>query len=315
MVDNVTLNQLYNSGMSSRLSGSSFSSDSFSGMLSSSVASIGSVDSDVISGLSSDSSGSGEMLLSMLANSSGSSDVMGIFLSMLGLDSESLLGNYGSSLSGVLNSSSVMQKITNGLFGTQSYENYSEAIPSAASIAVNPFLTNTAYNRSAENYRQVINQFNVETNPRYEVNKKGRGDTYCNIFMWDVTRAMGAEIPHYVDPDTLEPRYYPDTEGAVEMNANSIYRWLGTKGQEYGWKEVTAETAQQLANQGHPVVTAKQNPGGVGHVQVVCPSLSGGYDPRTGVTVAQAGSTLTNYATMNSLYRNSMPEFKYYAHV
>ncbi len=307
MVDNINLNQLYNSQIASKSTNASSQTGSFSGIFSSSVESIGSVDMDTITGLSSDSSSNIQLLLGMLKNGS-SGDMLSLLLSMIGVDD-------GGLINGTTSASSAMQKVTNGLFGTQSFEGYSEAIPTAASVAVNPYVTSTAYNRNAQLYRQVINQFNVETNPRYEVNKKGRGDTYCNIFMWDVTRAMGAEIPHYVDPETMEPRYYPDTQGAREMNANSIYRWLGTKGQEYGWKEVSAETAQQLANAGHPVVTAKQNPGGVGHVQVVCPSLDGGYDPRTGVTVAQAGSTLTNYATMSSLYRNSMPEFKYYAHV
>ncbi len=308
MVDNINLNQFYNPQVASRTSGTPSSSGSFSGFFSSSVESIGSVDADSISGESADPSANIKMLLGMLKDG-GSSEMLNLFLSMLGMDSGMIGGQ------GLMDSSSVMQRVTNGLFGTQSFEGYEEAIPSAASVAVNPHVKSDAYTRNAKLYRQVINQFNVETNPRYAVNKKGRGETYCNIFMWDVTRAMGAEIPHYVDPQTMEPKYYPDTKGAREMNANAIYNWLGTKGKEYGWKEVSPETAQQLANSGHPVVTAKQNIGGVGHVQVVCPSMNGGYDPRTGVTVAQAGSTLTNYATMSSLYRNSMPEFKYYAHV
>jgi len=48
--------------------------------------------------------------------------------------------------------------------------------------------------RSPINYLKVVNQFAVEDNRRYE----GGGKTYCNIFVWDVTRAMGVEIPHYI---------------------------------------------------------------------------------------------------------------------
>lgn len=185
--------------------------------------------------------------------------------------------------------------------------------PVAASVAATPSVVSTTGNRSAELYNEVIDQFNVETNPRYEVNKNGENDTYCNIFMWDVTSAMGAEIPHYVDPETLEPMYYPDVEGAQEMNANAIYNWLGEVGEEYGWYQVTAEQAQNLANEGHPAVTARYNSGGHGHVQVVCPSEDGTYDAGRGVAVAQAGLRLRRYAYMNDLYKNS-DDVVYYAH-
>lgn len=192
----------------------------------------------------------------------------------------------------------------------------SNRIPSAASKAVNPAITSNITNRNPALYRQVINQFHVETHPRYAVNKKGTGDTYCNIFMWDVTRAMGAEIPHYVDPKTKAPRYYPDVKGASEMNANAIYDWLHEHGGKYGWFEVDAEQAQAMANQGRPVVTAlRNNSGGHGHVQVVCPSADGMYDPERGVTIAQAGRNLTSYRPITQIYNRSLPRVKYFAHM
>jgi hypothetical protein len=159
----------------------------------------------------------------------------------------------------------------------------------------------------------VIDQFQVETNPRYAVNKKGHGDTYCNIFMWDVTSAMGAEIPHYVDAKTGAPRTYPDTKGASEMSANSIYNWLHEHGSNYGWFEVTPEQAQTLANQGRPVVTAFKKTGH-GHVQVVCPSKDGQYNAERGVTIAQAGRHLSSYKPITSVYNASLPKVKYFAH-
>ena len=57
-------------------------------------------------------------------------------------------------------------------------------------------LTNEVGNRSMDNYQAVLNEFGVETNPRY---LQRNGNTYCNIFVWDATKAMGAEIPHWVN--------------------------------------------------------------------------------------------------------------------
>lgn len=185
--------------------------------------------------------------------------------------------------------------------------------PFSASKPANPTITSQEGARSPELYRSVIDQFQVETNPRYAVNKKGNNDTYCNIFLWDVTSAMGAEIPHYVDPVTLEARSYTD-KGAKELNANGIYDWLGKKGADYGWVQVTPEQAQQYANQGFPVVTAWKNPQGHGHVQVVCPSNDGRYDPSRGVTIAQAGRTLTSYKPITDVYNESLKNVVYYAH-
>jgi len=185
-------------------------------------------------------------------------------------------------------------------------------IPSSPSVACNPTITSNAYNRSAALYRNVIDQFNVENNSRYD---KNNGSTYCNIFLWDVTRAMGAEIPHYIDPKTWDTRYYPDTKGALQMTANRTYDWLFKKGSEYGWHQVSAEQAQALANSGRPVVTAYKNPSGHGHVQVVCPSKDGTYNAKKGVTIAQAGSRLYNYAYISDVFsKKGMSKVVYFAH-
>jgi hypothetical protein len=170
--------------------------------------------------------------------------------------------------------------------------------------------------RSAANYRAVIDQFQVESNGRYKVNKKGTGDTYCNIFVWDVTRAMGAEIPHYVDAQTDQPRSYPDTGGVYYMTANKMGDWLDTTGRAYGWKRVSAAEAQAYANRGCPAVTTWKNAVGHGHVQVVCPSDNGTYDPQKGVTIAQAGRRLYNYTNITQIYSSrTLDNVAYYVHV
>lgn len=203
---------------------------------------------------------------------------------------------------------------TGAVSSTSTYSNTSDRIPASAGKAVSPSVTSSEGNRSAALYTAVIRQFNVTKNPRYAVNKNGNNDTYCNIFLWDVTRAMGAEIPHYVDPVTKAPRAYPDVKGAKEMTANDIYDWLHSVGEQYGWYKVTAEQAQALANQGKPVVTAMKNDSGHGHVQVVCPSKDGGYNTEKGVTIAQAGRNLYDYAYVTQVYNASLSKLTYFAH-
>ncbi|MDO5111660.1 MAG: hypothetical protein Q4E65_05090 [Clostridia bacterium] len=166
-------------------------------------------------------------------------------------------------------------------------------------------------NRSAELYRAVVDQFNVENNARYQPRD---GNTYCNIFQWDVTKAMGAEIPHHTNANTGAPTT-PDDPDVRYMNANRTSDWLNSVGEKYGWYEVSAEQAQKLANQGHPAVTIwKNNSGGHGHCQVVVPSEDGGYDPVKGVAIAQAGRRLFNNAYITNVYSASLPEVQYFAH-
>ncbi len=264
-------------------------------------------------------------MLEGLSESSDSADALSgvgnnmtslMLLSMLGGNSDLAMISLGSALAskGTL-SSPALFKAVSAAYGVPATTGTGEAVtPVAASKACTPAVTSGEGNRSAALYRQVIDQFDVENNKRYEVNKKGRGDTYCNIFLWDVTSAMGAEIPHYVDAQTGAPRTYPDVQGAKQMSANSIYNWLHQQGGDYGWFEVTPEQAQTLANAGRPVVTAWKNTSGHGHVQVVCPSKDGQYDEKRGVTVAQAGRKLSSYTPITSIYNKSLSKVSYFAH-
>lgn len=201
--------------------------------------------------------------------------------------------------------------VNEALFGDTS----EAAIPYNASKPVTPEIVSTVEERGAELYTQVVGQFEVESNPRYAVNKNGEDDTYCNIFLWDVTSAMGAEIPHYIDPDTNEPLSYSESDGAKHMNANRIYDWLDGYGQNYGWREATPEEAQRYANEGRPAITIWKNPtGGHGHAQVVVPSKDGAYNEATGVMIAQAGRNLYSYAPISKIYSSRLSDVKYYVH-
>lgn len=139
--------------------------------------------------------------------------------------------------------------------------------------------------RSAEQTRKVIAQFQVATNPRYtprDLNKDGVQDTFCNIFLWDYTRAMGAEIPHWAGAN-----------GAVtavgmgrELNANATVDWVRNHGPAAGWRKLTESEAREAAAQGYPAVVLWQHHGGIGHVAVVYPTP--GLNDVT--LIAQAGS-------------------------
>jgi len=160
-----------------------------------------------------------------------------------------------------------------------------------------PSITSSPAHRDPALYREVVNQFDVERAERYRPGRNG--NTYCNIFAWDVTRAMGAELPYYTDPSTGAPMYYPDIKGARYMMAKDMDVWLEKHGADYGWHQVSAEDAQMHANMGRPVVTSANH---LSHMQVVVPSQDGKYDPVRGVTIAQAGSRNTNYMHISGIY-------------
>lgn len=116
----------------------------------------------------------------------------------------------------------------------------------------------------------VIEQFRVSAAARYapapRVDTPGT-DTFCNIFLWDFTAAMGAEIPHWVDARG-EPA--APGNGNRETRANELVDRL-QKG-AWGWRPCSQESAHAQATLGLPVVAGWKNGlGGPGHVAVVMP--------------------------------------------
>jgi hypothetical protein len=151
-------------------------------------------------------------------------------------------------------------------------------------VPTNPPVRSTVSDRSATLYTNVINQFAVGVNPRHQPTATA---TYCNIFSWDVMRAMGAEIPHWVDTQDrpVIGRQPNPNQGDRELNANATAMWLRNRGATYGWTRVDASEAQRVANLGRPAVVTWYNPGGIGHIAVVRP----GSIDQNGPTIAQAG--------------------------
>lgn len=161
--------------------------------------------------------------------------------------------------------------------------------PAAGTISTNraalifPPLTNDAGHRTPDIYADVINQLAVGHNPRY---LPGGGYTYCNIFVWDVTRALGCPIPHWITKDGAIA--VPFQSNAYEININGGVAWMQAYGvKTHGWQKADAAAAQQCANQGQVAVAMWQNPtGGHGHTAMVRPGTLTARGPAT----AQAGS-------------------------
>lgn len=104
--------------------------------------------------------------------------------------------------------------------------------------AITPPLQSREGRRSGALYEQILNQFAVGKNPRYDEDAPGKPRGH--IFVWDVTRAMGAEIPHFL--------------GARELSLGLTVDWLRHEGPMRGWRRCSDEEALAAANEGHPVV-------------------------------------------------------------
>lgn len=157
--------------------------------------------------------------------------------------------------------------------------NDSPNYPTNRGLPVTPEKTNYETKRSPEAYSEVIDSFDVENRARYM--QDPNGDTWCNVYAADVTKAMGCEIPHYYSPDTGTPLEYYEP-GGIYTSAAGMRDWLYNYGSSYGWIECDAETAISMANQGHPSVvldTAGE------HIAIVAPQEAG----EEGVQISQAG--------------------------
>lgn len=167
-------------------------------------------------------------------------------------------------------------------------------------VPVDPPLCNHPGERNPRLYERVIEQFDVATNPRYAPRD---GKTYCNIFAWDVTRAMSAEIPHWVTP-TGEPAKCRE-RGAQRNNCNAMHAWLHSVGDKYGWRRVDAMDAVIWASRGCPAVAIYYNLNGNGHVGIIRPDST----KDSGPLLAQAGQRSFLRGSLVDSFGSNTPEF------
>jgi hypothetical protein len=162
----------------------------------------------------------------------------------------------------------------------------------------------------------VQRQFKVESSARYARDQH----TYCNIYLWDFTRAAGCEVPHWAFNDGTPATAYQTrtdskgvTELAYEMNANDTTEWLEKYGPLHGWRRLdydaethttAADQARELANNGGVAIFAWRNPtGGPGHVGAVRPSADGE------LHFAQAGGENSSDIKADDVFISNTPTF------
>lgn len=129
-----------------------------------------------------------------------------------------------------------------------------------------------ALSTGPDKLRKVIAELAVETSPRY---KAVDLCTWCNIFVWDVTRQMRCEIPHWVKDGAAA-----DPGQGNELTANGMHKWLKKYGPANGWHPAERLAALDAAARGHVVVVCyNSHSSRPGHIAIVLPEG----------TIAQAG--------------------------
>jgi hypothetical protein len=101
-----------------------------------------------------------------------------------------------------------------------------------------PPVQSTPGHRSGALLQQVIAQFAVGANPRYEPDAPGKSRGH--IFLWDVSRAMGCEVPHFV--------------GARELSVAQTCDWLRHEGPMRGWRKLNEQDLFKVAGEGFLVI-------------------------------------------------------------
>ena len=144
----------------------------------------------------------------------------------------------------------------------------------------------------------------VEHHERYQ---PGDGKTYCNIFVWDVTRAVLGprfEAPHWVGPDNAP---CPPFEGR-ELSANALCIWLAVVGPVLDWRHVSAVEAGIAARHGEVVLATWENPSGHGHVAVVLPGDGNLHIAQAGKTCFANGSLAKGFGSKPvSFFAHALP--------
>jgi hypothetical protein len=161
---------------------------------------------------------------------------------------------------------------------------------------LNGDITSKPGERSLLTYRDVLAQFKVQTNPRYTPHG---GTTYCNIYVWDCTRALGCEVPHWVGP---AGQAVPPGRGS-ETTANALLPWFIRRGAAEGWKEVYPQDAYPHVQEGRPCVAQYAAPKGHGHIAMVLPG------PNGTLHVAQAGGQCLFDVPLIAGFRSCTPRF------
>ncbi|MBL8955566.1 MAG: hypothetical protein JNK82_32625 [Myxococcaceae bacterium] len=92
--------------------------------------------------------------------------------------------------------------------------------------------------RSKKIFHQVLAQFAIGKNPRFDPD--GPGKPRGHIFVWDVSRAMNCEVPHFF--------------GVKELTLAQTVDWLRAEGPSRGWLRADPKAVVELAGKGQLVI-------------------------------------------------------------
>ncbi len=142
--------------------------------------------------------------------------------------------------------------------------------------AVNAPMQSKPGRRTAVLYQNVIDQFASGYNQRYQVDASGKSKTH--VFVWDVTRAMNCEVPHFA--------------GGRETTLGQMVDWLRFEGHTRGWQKANAEAATAAADRGEAVLAVPQE----GKLRLLAVVRPGGLGPdgfpRVAAAIEDTGNDL-----------------------
>lgn len=152
--------------------------------------------------------------------------------------------------------------------------------------------------RAATVLRHVLEQFQVESAPRYRVRDfdgDGKAETWCNRFVSDATRALGCPVPYLL--------------------ANKQVAWLESDGAKLGWFEVPEPAARGLVQLGWPVVAARRKMLGHGHVAMGKPLSPDTPEAlRAQLCITQAGRICRDGIPLVAGFGGEVAAIRFWAH-
>jgi hypothetical protein len=128
--------------------------------------------------------------------------------------------------------------------------------------------------RSPALYANVIDQFAPAANPRYAPDPGGR--SRAHVFVWDLSRAMGCEVPHFVK--------------GRELSLLETVDFVRREAPLRGWRRLDAAGAVAAADRGEPVLAVPRDP----RQRLVAVVRPGGPGPDGQPRVASANLSRSN---------------------
>jgi len=125
--------------------------------------------------------------------------------------------------------------------------------------AVNAPMQSKPGRRTAVLLQNVIDQFACGYNQRYQMDAAGKSKAH--IFVWDVTRAMNCEVPHFA--------------GGRETTLGQMVDWLRFESHTRGWRKANATQAAEAAEHGFPALAVPQD----GKLRMLAVVRPGGLQP------------------------------------